>query len=127
MHDTHYLPLAEAMCQQFRDIFGYNEVEIREIEISRSGAVTFILSLMDDFQENIPSDMRYKADRWMRIDPDEPLQDWPIRAKREHAVLARRFAGVGEFASLLQSTAGRAFADELQAMANRFKLLEDRT
>lgn len=107
---------------------GYTTAELYSISIKET-SVTLTCTLCDDFQEDIPDESRFQHGAWQTLNVSnyselvDRLLAWPSREKREQAVLARRFAGLGEMKKHLQSATARKFVEEMLAESQRFALL----
>lgn len=88
---------AQNVCAFLRSRKGYDTARFGAIRANEH-EVTFILDVMDDFQQDAPYDMRYKAENhWLiHLTGDETLYGWatalPSRAEREIRFTIRQLA-----------------------------------
>ena len=125
--------VAEALYMQrfFQDQLGFDNVEFEYIRIRGNGKPTFIFSLYDDFQRELPPQHRVEHETYRTFSGETIADIWasiraiPSRERRELLVMAKQLAGALGQADKLVSLAGKEFAAKLkQDHADLYTLLE---
>lgn len=123
--------LMEVLEQTLEDR-GYDCHEVIGILVRKGGDFKVIYDARDDFQTNLDYSERVasgygeyflfgdEADFWSK------LADIPTRETREFRVLLRRTAGLKLLSEAMVGAAGRAFAAEMAATLEKYKLLESK-
>ncbi|TXH44209.1 MAG: hypothetical protein E6Q97_33005 [Desulfurellales bacterium] len=112
------------------DARGYDMYEVQGIGVLRQGGFQIYYEAIDSFQSDLDYSDRVasgysqsfffedEADFWSK------LADIPTRETREFRVLLQRTAGLKLLSSAMVGAAGRAFAAEMAATLEKYKLLE---
>ena len=121
----------ESMDAFFRITLGFDIVDFEWVRASPDGDVSFIFTLYDDFQRDLPSEHRVEHEPYRSFSGETITDIWasirriPNRERRELLVMAKQLAGAMSQADKLVSLAGQEFAAKLkQDHADLYTLLE---
>ena len=121
----------ESMDAFFLATLGFDIVNFEWVRVSPDGDVSFIFTLYDDFQRNLPSEHRVEHEAYRSFSGETITDIWasirriPNRERRELLVMAKQLAGAMSQADKLVSLAGQEFAAKLkQDHADLYMLLE---
>lgn len=106
---------AELLADRLKLDFGYDTVTLCSVRISRDMTVYAVIDMVDDFQKNLPFDMRYASNYSESIDLyGFDAARWPRRKERELRVLARQMATTAGMEEKLVSLEALAFVETLK-------------
>ena len=121
----------ESMDAFFRITLGFDIVDFEWVKVSPDENISFIFTLYDDFQRNLPSEHRVEHEAYRSFSGETITDIWasirriPNRERRELLVMAKQLAGAMSQADKLVSLAGQEFAAKLkQDHADLYTLLE---
>lgn len=108
----------------------YDIHSVEGILVKRDGSFQIRYDAVDDFQSSLDYDERVKSGYgqsfYFKDEAEflEQLAEIPSRETREFRVLLRRTAGLKLLSDAMVGAAGRAFAAEMAATLEKYKLLE---
>lgn len=109
--------IGEQTAKYFTERLGYDSALFNYATISASGRVKLSFDYIDNFQQEIDQDKRYRSGVYETIDLDDlatKLAVWPMREQRELEILARRLSALGQNTADIRSAQVRAFVERLQ-------------
>lgn len=110
---------AEVAEEYFTTKLGYTRAKFSFGAVYKD-KITLFFDLYDDFQEKLPSEMRYKTGGANTVQVDDhhefwaKLQNWPNREQRELHIMARKAAAIDADLEFIQSAQVRAFVESLR-------------
>ena len=108
----------------FEDTLGYTEVAFIDVTLRAHGNHTVYFTIYDDFQREIPEDMRYRNSYMESIDLGvfwDKLLTWPNREQRELEILARKMASIDGNLADIQSAQVLAFVKRIQPEIDKIR------
>lgn len=118
------ITIGETAEAYFLGPLGYTRADFDGVEIDSKGQIAWQFQLYDDFQKDLPSELRvnhsyiHRINHWTLEEADATLLEYiekmPNRAQRELQVLAKKMGSIDSDISLLVSAQAKAFVERLQ-------------